>query len=213
MSEIKDKIQEINKAAKTSRRINNILWLCVVGLVALAFYLAYVAIDAREIADIEKTKAENLAKRNDTLRQNAEKSKQELLDNINKSREILWQNAQSINTEDSYSYYVAIYGKEDEHFGEVESAMGTLFEDEGYVQILDSDGKTKYFEEKPASELGRFFVAVSGRNVNTGVLGHADFPNARDKTNHSIQQNQTVKLIEEFNSGDAVWAKIGYTNL
>lgn len=211
MSEIKEKIQEINKTAKKSRRINNILWLCVVGLVALAFYLAFMAIDAREIADTEKTKAENLAKRNDTLRQNAEDAKQKLVDNINESRDVLWQNAQSINSADSYSYYVAIYGKEDEHYPEVESAIDALFKDEGYVQILDSDGVTSYFKEKPTSELGRFFVAVSDRNVNTGVLGNDDFPNAGDKPGHTIRQNQVVKLEEEYKSGDAIWAKIGYT--
>lgn len=213
MSEIKDKIAEINRVAKKSRTINNILWLCIVALVGFSFYLAIMAIDAKDEANKERTKAENLAVRNDSLRLVAVDSKQQLVDNINAAREVLWENAKSINSSDSYSYYVAIYGEDDPNFVQAESAIKALFKEEGYVQILDSDGKTEFFKRKPDSPLGIFYEAEGDRNVNTGVLGSSDFPNARNRANHSIQNNQVVMVLEKYNSGDAVWAKIGYTNL
>ena len=91
--------------------------------------------------------------------------------------------------------------------------MKELFNDEGYVQLLDSDGKTTFFEKRPDSPLGTFYQAEDDRNVNTRILGSSDFPNTRDNANHSIQQNQVVKIIEEFKSGGAIWPSIGNTNL
>ena len=88
--------------------------------------------------------------------------------------------------------------------------MDDLFRDKGYVQILDSDGRTRYFEEVSGLELGKYFKALTDRNVNTGVLGVDS--GAGNKVGHSIRKDQIVRLEKEHKSGDAVWAEIGYTN-
>lgn len=201
MSEIRKQIEEINKTAKKARRISNTLWFFVVALVVLAFYLAYVAFEAKEAAE-EATLAEEIAK------QEAIDTKAELDKTIEENREVLWESASKVNTAASYSFYVSFYG-EDQNYPEVESAMDKLFKEEGYSQIQDSDG-TMYVDVSEL-KLGTFLKAKQGLNVNTGVLGNPDYPNASDKRDHAIIKGQVVKLLERIEFGDAVWAKIGYT--
>lgn len=201
MSEIRKQIEEINKKAKKARWISNILWFFVVALVGLAFYLAYVAFEAKEAAE-EATLAEEIAKKE------AIDTKAELDRTIEENREVLWESASKVNTAASYSFYVSFYG-EDENYPEVESAMNNLFKEEGFCQIQDSDG-TMYVDVSEL-KLGTFLKAKQGLNVNTGVLRSPDYPNANDKRNHAIIKGQVVKLLERIEFGDAVWAKIGYT--
>ena len=204
MSEIKKQIEKINRTAKKARRINNTLWAIVILLVAFSFYQTFEAIDARN-------EANDLADRNDSLRIEAQSAKDDLIENINKARETLWNNAKAMQSLDGYSYYITIYGKDDVNYDEAMSALSSLFEETGYSQIQDSNG-SMYFEEKLNSDLGLYMVAVMDVNVNTGVLGSDDFPNARDKRQHRIQMGQVVKIIERIEFGSAVWAKIGYLN-
>ena len=204
MSEIKKQIEKINKTAKKARRINNTLWAIVVLLVGFSFYQTFEAIDARK-------DAEDLAVRNDTLRMKAVEAKEDLVENINKSRETLWNNAKAMKSLDGYSYYITIYGKDDVNYDEAMNALSSLFAETGYSQIQDSNG-SMYFDKKLDSDLGEFMVAVMDVNVNTGVRGSDDFPNARDKGGHRIQMGQVVKILERIEFGSAVWAKIGYTN-
>ena len=211
MSEIREKIQEINKTAKKSRRINNILWIFVVGLVGLAFYLAYVASEATAEALRQKQVALDTATENDSLRNEAVESRQKILDVIKEADTDLWEQAKKANSVDSYSFYLKVTeGKQ--RNDEIKTAIELLFKDEGYVQLLDSNGSTKFFDEKMKSDLGHFFIALDDRNVNNGVIGHSEFPRARDKRGHSIKKGQVVKVLEEFQSGNAIWAKIGYKN-
>ena len=210
MSEIKKQIEEINKAAKKSRRINNTLWGFIVVLVGVALYLAYDATvsrgEARE-AEQRALDSEKIALANETK---AIEAQQKLEENINSAREVLWNNAVTSNTVASYSYYYSIYGK-DENFDKLQEKMDALFRDNGYVQILDSDGRTEYFKVTRENDLGKFYMAVGDRNVNTGVLYHPDFPNAKDKIGHTIRQGQVVKFMNEYKSGDAIWAQVEYT--
>ncbi len=209
MSEIREKINEINRAAKKSRRINNILWLCVVGLVGLSFYFAYSASNSEARAVVEKEKALRLAHVNDSLMLEAQQSRQKIVDVIKEADLELWDQAKAANSIDSYAFYLKVTeGKQ--RSDEIKTAIETLFKDEGYVQLIDSDGSTEYFKEKLNSDLGHFLIASADRNVNTGVIGNADFPRAGDKRGHSIKKGQVVKVLQEFKSGNAVWAKIGY---
>ena len=204
MSEIKKQIEEINKTAKKARRINNTLWAIVILLVAFSFYQTFEAIDARN-------EAENLADRNDSLRIEAQNAKDAVIENINKARETLWNNAKAMKSLDGYSYYITIYGKDDVNYDEAMNALSGLFAETGYSQIQDSNG-SMYFDEKLSSDLGEYMEAVMDVNVNTGVRGSDDFPNARDKRGHRIQMGQVVQILERIEFGSAVWAKIGYTN-
>lgn len=211
MSNIREKIEEVKKTAKKSRRINNILWTFVVGLVGLAFYLAYIASKATEKAIEQEQIALYTATRNDSLMTVAVNSKQEILDIIKEADSDLWEQAKKANSVDSYSFYLKVTeGKLRNE--EVRTAVNELFKDEGYVQLVDSNGSTKFFDEKVKSDIGHFYVALDDRNVNTGVIGHSDFPQAGNKTRHNIKKGQVVKVLEEFQSGNSVWAKIGYKN-
>jgi hypothetical protein len=204
MSEVRKQIEKINKTAKKARRINNILWAIVVVLVGFSFYQTFEAIDARN-------QANDLATRNDSLRIEAQNAKDDLIENINKARETLWNNAKAMKSLDGYSYYLTIYGKEDVNYDEAMAGLAGLFAETGYSQIRDSNG-SMYFDEKLNSDLGEYMVAVMDVNVNTGVRGSDDFPNARDKRGHRIQMGQVVQILERIEFGSAVWAKIGYTN-
>ncbi len=204
MSEIRKQIEEINKVTKKARRINNTLWAVVVLLVALAFYQTIVASNARD-------EAQDLAVKNDSLRGEAEDAMKRLEDNINKSRETLWKNATTMNSLDGYSFYLTIYGEQDEYYDEATAGLNKLFEETGYSQIQDSNG-SMYFDEKQNSELGEYMIAVMDVNINTGVLGHDDFPNAGNKIGHRVQMGQVVQILERIEYGSAVWAKIGYKN-
>lgn len=211
MSEIREKINEINRTAKKSKRINNILWLCVVGLVGLSFYFAYSASKSEDKALEKKEEALRLAHVNDSLREDAQQSRQKIVDVIKDADLELWEQAKTVNSIDSYAFYLKVTeGKQ--RNDEIKTAVETLFKDEGYVQLVDSNGRTEYFKEKLKSNLGHFFIALRDRNVNTGVIRHPDFPRAGDKRGHSIKKGQIVKVLEEFQSGNAVWAKIGYKN-
>lgn len=204
MSDIKKQIEKINQTAKKARRINNALWAIVVLLVGFSFYQTFEAIDARN-------EANDLAARNDTLRIEAQNAKDDLIANINKARETLWNNAKAMNSLDGYSYYITIYGKDDVNYDEAMGDLASLFAETGYSQIQDSNG-SMYFDAKLDSDLGEYMVAVMDVNVNTGVLGSDDFPNARDKRGHRIQLGQVVQVLDRIEFGSAVWAKIGYTN-
>lgn len=204
MSEVRKQIEKINKTAKKARRINNILWAIVVVLVGFSFYQTFEAIDARN-------QANDLATRNDSLRIEAQNAKDDLIENINKARETLWNNAKAMKSLDGYSYYLTIYGKDDVNYDEAMAGLAGLFAETGYSQIRDSNG-SMYFDEKLNSDLGEYMVAVMDVNVNTGVRGSDDFPDARDKRGHRIQMGQVVQILERIEFGSAVWAKIGYTN-
>ena len=211
MSNIREKIEEVKKAAKKSRRINNILWFFVVGLVGLAFYLAYIASMATERAIEQEHIALYTATRNDSLMTVAVDSKEKILAIIEEADSDLWEQAKKANSVDSYSFYLKVTeGKKRNE--EVQKAISELFQDEGYVQLVDSNGRTKFFEEKVKSNLGDFYVALQDRNVNTGVIGHSDFPTAGDKRGFSIKKGQAVKVLQEFQSGNSLWAKIGFKN-
>ncbi len=108
MSEIREKINEINRAAKKSRRINNILWLCVVGLVGLSFYFAYSASKSEARAVVEKEKALRLAHVNDSLMLEAQQSRQKIVDVIKEADLELWDQAKAANSIDSYAFYLKV---------------------------------------------------------------------------------------------------------
>ena len=208
MSEIRKQIEEIKKEAKKARHRNNILWGLVSVLVIGCLVLAAWALLEKKKAE-DATQAEEIAK-NEAVdaRKEAVDARQALDQKIEENREVLWESAAKVNTAASYSFYVSFYG-EDENYPQVESAMDNLFKDEGYSQIRDSDG-TMYVDVSEL-KLGTFLKAKQGLNVNTGVLGSPDYPNARDKRNHAIIKGQVVKLLERIEYGDAVWAKIAYT--
>lgn len=126
-----------------------------------------------------------------------------------------YEEAKQKNTPEAYYDYVKSVGAEnfgdDRIINEISERLLTLMEETGYVQIMDSNQKDYFFEETeklfPSYDLYR---AKGDRNVNTGVLGHPDFTNPRNKRGHFIRAGQIVNVLEIIPSGSANWAKIQY---
>ena len=109
MSKLKERIEEMNKITRKSRRINNILWIVVIVFVGASIYFAFTAELAKDKALIAEQKAldaeELVRKANEQLKNSEGEVKRKLDSMVAANVGDLWQGARTINTLEGYNAY------------------------------------------------------------------------------------------------------------
>ena len=213
MSKIQERIAEIDKASKKSRLINNILWVIVFGLVGLSGYFYLDALNSKkeaianeEIAKIAKEEAEGLQHDLENL---IAKNKKLEFDKVN--QDDLWNYAKEQNNIEAYVNYLEIKGNDSDKLDSVSLKLNEFLKKSGFVQLLDSDGVTKYFSEyNKIPNRKDLWIASSARSVRGGVIGK-DSKSKSARNGDVILKDQIVAVEGDIIiSGDATWAKINY---
>lgn len=218
MSKIQERIAEIDKATKRSRTINNILWVFVFGLVALAGYFAF---DASQ----ERNKAIDLAEKNDSLRIIAsdakdklllsEEATQEKLDSIIRaSGADLWQQAKGINTLKAYSNYFVENPNDSVHKADLTKAVNNLLSNVGYVQYQETNGNKLYDVASDVHLDGDFVRFKTDKSIRNGAIGVNNCGASNSKRIDVIHKGKIVRINKlcEASGSKSIWAEIAYSN-
>lgn len=219
MSKLKERIEEINKTVQKSRRINNVLWVVVFILVGTSIYFAIDAEISRQNAIDEKNKADTLAIKNDSLYKETLLAKNQLAINdslkqieiqqlLQDSNLDFWE--QTLKTQDlqAYSDYLE---RTPDSVEQVNRALETYFNKEGYVQIIETDGYS-LIENVPLELDGKFAKFKTDRAVRNGAIGMDD-AGARNPVRIGVVfKGQIFEIEKEFpsTSTKSVWALIKY---
>lgn len=223
MSKITERIEEIERVTKRSRIINNILWIIVFCLVALAAYFAYqtsVANRSLEKANNElEDKNELLTKQKDTIsmqkdaleKRNAEieEYKNQLLNSV-QSDEVYWEVATTQNTLESYLDYLRKHTPDNLNYSEAKSRLDAKLRYSGFVQIMESNGTPMFTKFVDLGAEGKYYLCRTAVRVRKGVIGNTDY-SPSTATGEVINAGQIVRVqIDSIPSGKSRWAKIKF---
>lgn len=221
MSKLKDRIEEINKTVQKSRRINNALWVVVIIFVGTSIYFAIDAELSRQKAIEEKNKADLLVIKNDSLYQEALIAKNQLAINDSiKEVEIqqllassnldLWDQTKKTNSLIAYSDYL---DKTPDSIAQVNAALNTYFNKEGYVQLIETNGNS-LIEDVSLSLEGEYAKFKTDRSVRNGAIGVEGAGSSNPTRIGVVFKGQIFKIEETFpsksSSSESVWALIKY---
>jgi len=229
MGETRNIIHEVRKANRKATLINTVLWVVIGLLLAGAGWITHYAVTQKEQVQVlldkqqvlnntlqqtnteleeqkealkisqenlegEKAKLEEISVRYDSLRQ----AMLEL-----ESQDDLWDITVQTNTVQAYTDYIKLRGVDDRVIEKLNSVM----DDEGYVQIQESNG-TMLFEKIQVDGGLNIWVPKSTRSVRNGVIGK-DRNSGRN--GDVIVKGQPVQIVEDsIYTGRARWAKIKY---
>jgi hypothetical protein len=217
MSKLKERIEEINRTVKKSRRINNVLWIVVGILVGVSVYFGITA-------EIQKNNAKEQARISDSLKivadtlafeaelakaqiKEKEEMKAKMLDSLLRDKyQNAWESTKKINTLDAYAQYFQQYP---DSVQKIQEAVETLFNEDGYVQIKDSKGPSFFTKITTKVPVKNLYKAKSSRSVRNGIIGQS--PNS-SRNGDVILEDQIVQYDTVIKSGTAEWARIRYSN-
>lgn len=206
MSKLKERIEEMNRITKKSRRINNTLWVLVSVFVIVAISMgawAYLEKErAKEAERVAEAAREQIAK-NDSITQ----LKLEAL--VKRFVNDDWEMAKESNSLQTYANYAT------KHPGENKDSLNLmiakLLNKSGFVQIVETKGNLLYNSEELSESLDGEFISMT-KSVNVRA-GQWDTPGYNNKIG-VVPKGQVIKIIEKFpsdNSG-SVWAEIAFRN-
>ncbi len=189
MSKIKERIDEINKTAKKSRTINNVLWVVVmiltIGAIGLGFWADQQrgealeakasAIEAKNEADSLKTLADEALAQ---IEINEAETRRKLDSMVAANITDLWKQAKTFNTLVAYSNYVEEHPNDSLHENDLLKALDDLLNTKGYVQIVETNGN-KLYEPVSLSLEGEFIKFKTDKSVRNGAIGIKDCGAAR----------------------------------
>lgn len=215
MSKIKDRIEEIERITKKSRRINNTLWVVVA-----IFVLASIGLGAW--ASIERTKAieatnneieakKLLVQANQQL-QESEKEVQRKLDSmVRENVGDLWQGAKTINSLTGYSAYKKQNPNDTIHGEDLVRAVNNLLNKSGYVQLVETNGNNLYEKVDLALD-GDFVKFKTDINVRNGAIGIDDCGSSNPTKTGVLIKGKTVRIKSrcEAPGSESVWAQVEY---
>jgi len=216
MSKIKERIDEINKTAKKSRTINNVLWVVVmvltIGAIGLGFWADQqrgAAIEAKNEADSLKTLA------NEALAQieiNEAETRRKLDSMVASNITDLWKQAKTVNTLMAYSNYAKEHPNDSLHENDLVKALDDLLNTEGYVQIVETNGN-KLYETVTLSLEGEFIKFKTDKSVRNGAIGINGCGAANSTRIGVLLKDKIVRIEEkcEASGSKSVWAKIAFT--
>lgn len=215
MSKIKERIEEINKITKKSRRINNILWIVVAIFVLASIGLgvwASIEKNRAEVAEKDALEAkELLVKANEQL-QNSEMEIERKLDSMVKVNVgDLWQGARTINTLKGYAAYKKQNPNDSIHGEDLIRAVDNLLNKEGYVQLVETNGNL-LFDKVDLALDGYFVKFKTDKNVRNGAIGIDNCGAASPTKTGVVLKDKTVRVKEkcEAPGSKSVWALIEY---
>ena len=197
------------------RIIVTVLTIAIIGLFASTVILSLKLkdnIDAKNIL-LEKYKDAGLTI--EFLENENSKKSIEYAKLLNEGTQSKWEITSSINTLNAYSTFVENCNREDEdcHQTELENAINTLLNAEGYVEFVETNGNKLYTEVSLALE-GEFVKFSQSKNVRNGAIGINNCGESNPTKIGIVLKDRIVKVLAkcEANGSDSVWAKIQYTN-
>ena len=134
---------------------------------------------------------------------------------INEGTKDKWEIASGTNTLAAYSMFVENCNGEVEdcHQTDLENAINTLLNADGYVEFVETNGNKLYTEVNFSLE-GKFVKFNKDKNVRNGAIG-IDNCGSPDHTSTGdiVSKNRIVKVLDECNApgSQSVWAHIQYT--
>jgi hypothetical protein len=204
MSKIKDRIEEIERITKRSRRINNSLW-AVVAITVLA------SIGLGVWASIEKKRAEEAEQVAEAARLQIAKNDSITQLKLNALVERFvnddWEIAKESNSLQTYANYAAKHPEENND--SINLMIGKLLNKRGFVQIVETKGNVLFKPEGLSENLdGEFISMIKSVNVRAGQW---DTPGYNNKVG-VVPKGQIIKIIEKFPSdkSSSVWAEIAF---
>ncbi|MCX2719918.1 hypothetical protein [Lentiprolixibacter aurantiacus] len=208
MSKIKERIEEIERITRKSRRINNTLWVLVaifvLASIGLGFYASAKAEEANDAKILLNDANEQLVE--------SEKELQRKLDSmVRVSVGDLWQGAKTINTLKGYSSYKAQNPNDSIHGEDLIRAVNNLLNKSGYVQLIETNGN-KLFEKVDLALDGDFVKFNTDINVRNGAIGIDDCGSSNPTKTGVLVNGKTVRIKNrcEASGSESVWALIEY---
>ncbi|MBT8204121.1 MAG: hypothetical protein KJO20_01975 [Eudoraea sp.] len=177
--------------------------------------------------NLQKTLAKNdsLLVQNEAHLKSLEAFKKSILEQDMATDSISFNVAKKSNTLEAYKFYLEQFGQDGEYYAEALADLNNLFNKDGYVQIVESNGRknfavyddTKGFPpeavmigDTPSVSGKNLFVSKMAMNVRRGIIGKDD--DYRKKGNISSGQLVKMDLNSKYTfSNGAQWARIMYT--
>ena len=184
----------------------------IIGLFAYSIYLSNKIVSTNVTLKHQKDSLRILG---DTLRVQKDKLNEyaEELANAVKSDQVYWEIAKNQKSVKAYLDFLTKFTDSSEYYSQAMTALDDKFKNAktGFVQILDSDGSTKFFDSvKSYSPDSKYYVAKSDRSVRTGVIGNSDYQPS-ERTGDIILQGSIVRVLKDgIKSGNSRWAQIRY---
>ena len=216
MSKIKDRIEEIEKITRKSRRINNTLWAVVAIFVLASIGLgAWASIEKNraEVAEKEAIDAKKLLVEANEQLQNSEREVQRKLDSmVRENVGDLWEGAKTINTLKGYSAYKKQNPNDTIHNEDLIDAVNNLLKNKGYVQLVETNGN-RLFDEVNLALDGYFIKFKTDKNIRNGAIGIDGCGYSNPTKTGVVLKDKTVRVKDTCNArgSQSVWAQIEYT--
>lgn len=188
------------------------LIVVIIGLFAYSIYLSNDISNKNKILEHQRDSLETLGKTLTTQKDQLNEYAEELASAV-QSDQVYWEIAKNQKSVKAYLDFLTKFTDSSEYYNQAKSALDDKFKNAktGFVQILDSDGSTKYFESvKSYSQDSKYYVAMSDRSVRKGVIGNSDYqPSGR--TGDVILQGSIVRVLKDgIESGNSRWAQVRY---
>ncbi len=132
---------------------------------------------------------------------------------INEGNQSKWEIASGTNTLAAYSMFVENCNSEVEdcHKEDLEKAINSLLNFQGYVQIVETNGNALFTPVNLSLE-GKFVKFKTDKSVRSGAIGIPNCGSSNVSKTGIVLKNMIVKVIDECNApgSQSVWAHIKY---
>ena len=217
------------------RIIVTILTISIIGLFAMVVYqsneLMEQAEELRDQATELKYQATELSSKNEELKETNEDleaaesqlvtlqadTKKRLVECLNEGIRNSWEIASNTNTLTAYSSFVDNCNEEDEEAdckeNNLEKAIESLLNAEGYVQLIETNGNPLYTQVTLSLE-GEYVKFKTDKRVRSGAIGINNCGSSNPAKIGIVLKNKIVKVLDKCNTpgSKSVWGRIQYTN-
>jgi transcription elongation factor Elf1 len=217
------------------RIIVTILTVSIIGLFAMVVYqsneLMEQAEELRDQATELKYQATELSSKNEELKETNEDleaaesqlvtlqsdTKKRLVECLNEGIRNSWEIASNTNTLTAYSSFVDNCNEEDEEADckedNLEKAIESLLNAEGYVQLIETNGNLLYTQVTLSLE-GEYVKFKTDKRVRSGAIGINNCGSSSPAKIGIVLKNKIVKVLDKCDTpgSKSVWGRIQYTN-
>jgi transcription elongation factor Elf1 len=217
------------------RIIVTILTVSIIGLFAMVVYqsneLMEQAEELRDQATELKYQATELSSKNKELKETNEDleasesqlvtfqsdTNKKLIECLNEGIRNSWEIASNTNTITAYSSFVDNCNEEDEEADckedNLEKAIESLLNAEGYVQLIETNGNPLY-TQVTLSLKGEYIKFKTNKRVRSGAIGINNCGSSNPAKIGIVLKNKIVKVLDKCNTpgSKSVWGRIQYTN-
>ena len=140
-----------------------------------------------------------------------------LIECLNEGIRNSWEIASNTNTLTAYSSFVDNCNEEDEEAdckeNNLEKAIESLLNAEGYVQLIETNGNPLY-TQVTLSLKGEYIKFKTNKRVRSGAIGINNCGSSNPAKIGIVLKNKIVKVLDKCNTpgSKSVWGRIQYTN-